>query len=56
MLWETGRVGAEGMLWSGLTDNYVRVQAICAENLANTVTPARLLALTAGGLHGCIEL
>lgn len=55
VLWETGRPGPVGLVWSGLTDNYVRVQAPYSGSLANTLAPARLVGLTAGGLQGCLE-
>ena len=43
VLWETARpAGAGVMLWSGLTDNYVRVSAESGAELGNTITPARL--------------
>ena len=41
-LWETARAGADGVpVWSGLTDNYVRVAVRSHSDLGNTVTPAR---------------
>ena len=45
VLWETARPASNGtaMRWSGLTDNYVRVAAETNRNLANRITPARLL-------------
>jgi len=46
-LWETAKpVGGGTMLWSGLTDNYVRVAAQGGPELENTITPARLEELT----------
>ena len=47
VLWETARPVADGaaMRWSGLTDNYVRVIAESALDLANRITPARLVRL-----------
>jgi threonylcarbamoyladenosine tRNA methylthiotransferase MtaB len=56
VLWETGRPGEGGFVWSGLTDNYVRVQATCPSSLANRIVPARLVALVEGGLEGRIEV
>ena len=42
-LWETARPGGEnGRRWTGLTDNYVRVATITADDLANRITPVRL--------------
>ena len=47
VLWETAKPIDDGtMLWSGLTDNYVRVSAESGAELGNTITPARLGALT----------
>ena len=55
VLWETARppapadsdgsAGGAAMLWSGLTDNYIRVTATTDANLANRITPARLVGL-----------
>ena len=43
VLWETARPAGDGtMLWSGLTDNYVRVSAESGAELGNTITSARL--------------
>ena len=54
VLWETPQPGKEGPVWSGLTGNYLRVYAPSTENLANTLTRTRLIALTEGGLRGQI--
>ena len=46
VLWETAKpIGDGTMLWSGLTDNYVRVSAESGTELGNRITPARLGAL-----------
>ena len=46
VLWETARPVDEGLpVWSGLTDNYVRVSAQTGDDLANRITPARLAGL-----------
>ena len=50
VLWECRRNG----LWRGLTDNYLRVTAQSDEELARTITPVRLAALTDDGLHGIL--
>ena len=42
VLWEEGREAKSSTLWSGLTDNYIRVMGESAEQLANQVTLARL--------------
>ncbi len=47
VLWETAQpVGDGTMLWSGLTDNYVRVSAESGTVLANRITLAQLRNLT----------
>jgi threonylcarbamoyladenosine tRNA methylthiotransferase MtaB len=47
VLWETAQqVGDGTMLWSGLTDNYVRVSAESGAALGNRITLARLRNLT----------
>ena len=47
VLWETARYESEpgAMRWSGLTDNYVRVNAITTSDLDNLITNARLMRL-----------
>jgi threonylcarbamoyladenosine tRNA methylthiotransferase MtaB len=53
VLWETCEPGHNGLLlWSGLTDNYLRVSAPGGPGLRNVVTPVRLVADTPGGLVG----
>jgi threonylcarbamoyladenosine tRNA methylthiotransferase MtaB len=43
VLWESARGGTpEGLIWSGLTGNYLRVHGASRQPLANTITPARL--------------
>ena len=42
VLWEPTRREGGPAVWSGLTDNYIRVSAECAADLKNTITPARL--------------
>jgi threonylcarbamoyladenosine tRNA methylthiotransferase MtaB len=49
VLWETRR---DGDTWEGLTDTYVRVRADSTADLANRLTPARIVALGYGGLLG----
>jgi threonylcarbamoyladenosine tRNA methylthiotransferase MtaB len=51
VLWESCRMAGGQRLWSGLTDNYLRVYAVSAADLASTQTPARLLALRGDGLQ-----
>jgi threonylcarbamoyladenosine tRNA methylthiotransferase MtaB len=43
---------AESGLWSGLTDNYIRVYTEAERDLANTLCEVRLDGLRAGGMHG----
>ncbi|OQY35436.1 MAG: tRNA (N(6)-L-threonylcarbamoyladenosine(37)-C(2))-methylthiotransferase MtaB [Anaerolineaceae bacterium 4572_5.2] len=40
VLWESSEDTPAGTLWSGLTDNYVRVSAFSAQNRHNQITPA----------------
>ena len=58
VLWETSRPGEDGLVWNGLTDNYLRVQAVCPQgaDLANRITPARLVALAGRALQGIVEI
>ena len=42
VLWEEGRESDGGTDWTGLTDNYVRVQARSRRDLTNTITPAKV--------------
>jgi threonylcarbamoyladenosine tRNA methylthiotransferase MtaB len=43
VLWESARGATpEGMIWSGLTGNYLRVHATSRQRLANTISAARL--------------
>jgi threonylcarbamoyladenosine tRNA methylthiotransferase MtaB len=55
VLWESVRTSEAGPLWRGLTDNYLRIQVASPANLANMITPTRLVALTEGGLQGKLE-
>lgn len=52
VLWESARPGDTGPVWSGLTDNYLRVKAVHAGDLRNTFGLVRLARPTAGGLWG----
>ena len=55
VLWETARPTGDGvMLWSGLTDNYVRVSAESGAELGNHITPAQLGVLTGKMVHANI--
>jgi threonylcarbamoyladenosine tRNA methylthiotransferase MtaB len=55
VLWESARAGKGGSTWSGLTDNYLRVQTTSTRDLANTLAPARLVALANDKLIGEID-
>lgn len=53
VLWETARaVGPEHWSLTGLTDNYLRVNADAPRHLWNRVTPVRLVSADEGGLLG----
>lgn len=56
VLWETA-VGANngGLVWSGYTDNYIRVTANGAADLFNRVTPTRLSDARPDGISGTIQ-
>jgi threonylcarbamoyladenosine tRNA methylthiotransferase MtaB len=55
VLWESHRERDDAIVWSGLTDNYLRVCTRSSANLANTLVPTRLLALTDNDLQGEVE-
>lgn len=52
VLWESSHGPGDSRVWSGLTDNYVRVRGDNQRDLANLVTGARLLEL-AGDVVNC---
>ena len=54
VLWEEDTNGADGRVWHGLTDNYVRVTAPSTEGLRNRVTPVRLEYMDGGTVYGSI--
>jgi threonylcarbamoyladenosine tRNA methylthiotransferase MtaB len=43
-----------GMVWEGLTDNYLRVFAVCENSLVNQILTTRLISGHSGGLWGAI--
>lgn len=49
VLWETRR---DDGAWEGLTDTYIRVRAHSDADLANRVTPVRLIELNEAGISG----
>jgi threonylcarbamoyladenosine tRNA methylthiotransferase MtaB len=55
VLWETSRPGADGPVWEGLTDTYVRVFAACDGTLENRITPADLVEPVEGGLRAQVR-
>lgn len=55
VLWESQRESGDDIVWSGLTDNYLRVYTRSSVNLANTLVPTRLVALTGNELQGEVE-
>ncbi|PWH19781.1 MAG: tRNA (N(6)-L-threonylcarbamoyladenosine(37)-C(2))-methylthiotransferase MtaB [Ardenticatenia bacterium] len=56
VLWETIQRTIQGTrLWSGLTDNYLRVITWSPADLHNVITPTRLIADTDDGLLGEVE-
>ena len=60
VLWETARPAATpgAMLWSGLTDNYIRVAAEtdAGVSLANRIVPARLHRLDGKNVRATLDL
>ncbi len=56
VLWESCRESGGSRIWSGLTDNYIRVYAVRPQHLNNdlhnTITPARITALDRSGVAG----
>ncbi len=56
VLWETARPAQGVWLWSGLTDNYLRVTTLSAEDLHNTITLTHLTAETDDELRGEVDL
>ena len=55
VLWESHRERDGGIIWSGLTDNYLRVYTRSSVDLANTLVPTRLVALASNDLQGEVE-
>ncbi len=45
VLWEVARESGAVPIWSGLTDNYIRVRTEDRRDLRNTIAPARLVGL-----------
>jgi threonylcarbamoyladenosine tRNA methylthiotransferase MtaB len=55
VLWESFRQDHQGTVWSGLSDNYLRVHIHTAVDLANTLSPVRIIGLTQEGLQGKLQ-
>ncbi|MBN2549561.1 MAG: MiaB/RimO family radical SAM methylthiotransferase [Anaerolineales bacterium] len=56
VLWESATaLGPEGWEMSGLTGNYLRVNARASHHLWNRITPVSLLGLAENGLYGQIQ-
>lgn len=49
VLWESSENTADATVWSGLTDNYIRVYAASPTPLHNRITPTRLVRLAGQG-------
>jgi threonylcarbamoyladenosine tRNA methylthiotransferase MtaB len=56
VLWESARKEGSDLVWSGLTDNYLRVYAISEEKLANQLLPTQLVGLFKDGLRGQVRI
>jgi len=57
VLWESATgLGVQGWEMSGLTGNYLRVNARAPRSLWNQITPVRLSALTPDGLFGQLQI
>jgi threonylcarbamoyladenosine tRNA methylthiotransferase MtaB len=54
VLWERARPARSGLVWEGLTDNYLRVFTRCDGDLCNRLSPVRLVGSdqVGGGLWG----
>ena len=54
VLWENRANTDNHVVWHGLTDNYVRVQTLDKNIVANTISPLQLTSLDAGILTGAL--
>ncbi len=54
VLWETREDAVGGAMWSGLTDNYVRVSAFATQNRYNQITPVAITGLLPDAVAGQI--
>ena len=57
VLWESGEPAGNGLRWSGLTDNYIRVttDTPVGTDLTNSVTDTTILATVPSGVVGTID-
>ena len=55
VLWESKVKDSESNVWSGLTDNYIRIYSENATDLKNHITNTRLLGFGPKGLIGQVE-
>jgi len=57
VLWESGEPTGNGLRWSGLTDNYIRVTTETRDgiDLTNSVTDATILSTVSRGVSGMVE-
>ncbi len=57
VLWEQiSGATPEGFVHSGYTDNYMRVSAVCPQDLTNRICPTFLAEFTDGVIHGTVDL
>ncbi len=57
VLWESATaLGPDGWCLSGITDNYLRVNAQAPQQLWNQITPVRLTAIDTNGLQGQLQI
>ena len=57
VLWETSEESGDGLRWSGLTPNYIRVTATTSpdEDLLNRIIPTSIIGVVPGGVVGRIR-
>lgn len=55
VLWESAQSSEDGLWWvSGLTDNYLRVQALVSQPMENQITKTTLVEVKGKGLRGTV--
>lgn len=55
VLWESRGTGSKSNIWSGLTDNYIRIYTENSWNLKNQITDTNVLGFGPKGLMGLVE-